>query len=93
MKPTDISQKVKNAVWERDNRRCVVCGTIYAMPNAHIIRRSHGGLGIEENIVTLCQECHRKFDEGRNHEHEIVKEKIHRYMKRLYPNLKKELKQ
>lgn len=31
-----------------------MCGSSYAMPNAHYIARAQGGLGIEENIVTLC---------------------------------------
>ena len=32
------------------------------MPNAHYISRAKGGLGIEENIVTLCLLCHRDYD-------------------------------
>ena len=65
-KATDIPQKVKQAVWERDGGRCVVCGCCRnVMPNAHFIPRSKGGLGIEENIVTLCtnlteNQCHYK---------------------------------
>lgn len=31
----------------------------------HIIYLDHiGGLGIEENIVTLCNKCHHDFDNG-----------------------------
>lgn len=63
-KACDISQKVKKAVWERDNHRCIICGSSYAMPNAHYISRAQGGLGIEENIVTLCMDCHNKYDNG-----------------------------
>ena len=32
-------------------------------PNAHFIPRSSGGLGVEENILTLCWDCHMKFDQ------------------------------
>jgi 5-methylcytosine-specific restriction endonuclease McrA len=32
------------------------------MPNAHYISRAKSGLGIPENIVTLCQKCHHDFD-------------------------------
>lgn len=60
----DISKKVKQKVWDRDNHQCIICGNPYAMPNAHYIRRSQGGLGIEENVVTLCQKCHNDFDNG-----------------------------
>ena len=61
-KACDITQAVKQRVWERDEQRCIVCGSTQAMPNAHFIPRSRGGLGIEENIVTLCQNCHFAFD-------------------------------
>lgn len=61
-KATDISQKVKETVWQRDGQRCIFCGSAYAMPNAHYIPRSHGGLGVEQNIVTACMYCHDKMD-------------------------------
>ena len=35
------------------------------IPNAHFIPRSAGGLGIEENIFTACQDCHREQDNGK----------------------------
>ena len=46
-KACDISPKVKKKVWERDNHCCIICGSPYAMPNAHYISRAQGGLGIE----------------------------------------------
>ena len=33
------------------------------MPNVHVISRSKGGLGIPENTVTGCIECHYKMDQ------------------------------
>lgn len=63
-KATRIPPGVKLAVYRRDRERCVLCGSIYGQPNAHVVRRSQGGLGVEENLVTLCPECHRAFDEG-----------------------------
>lgn len=62
-KALQISKSVKDAVWERDGHQCVLCGSHYAQPNAHYISRAQGGLGIEENIVTLCQNCHRRYDQ------------------------------
>ena len=54
-KALDISKQVKEIVFARDKGKCVVCGNSYnVMPNAHYIPRSKGGLGIEQNIVTLC---------------------------------------
>ena len=63
-KALDIPQKVKDEVWERDGHKCVICGSMYSMPNAHYISRSHGGLGIPENVVTLCLDCHDFYDNG-----------------------------
>jgi 5-methylcytosine-specific restriction endonuclease McrA len=63
-KACDISKKVKDRVWERDGGRCIICGNHQAMPNSHFIRRSQGGLGIEENIVTMCHLCHSMYDQG-----------------------------
>ena len=64
---TDIPKKVKDKVWERDHERCIYCGSRYAMPNAHaLLSRAQGGLGIEQNIVTLCLTCHSVYDKGSN---------------------------
>lgn len=95
-KACDISQKVKKKVWERDNGRCVVCGNRFnVMPNAHYISRKNGGLGIEENVVTLCTEltknkCHRKYDFGTKEEQTIIKEKIKKYLQNQYENWNEE---
>ena len=91
-KATDIPQKVKQVVWERDNHCCVICGNSYnVMPNAHYIPRSKGGLGIEQNIFTACtrlteNDCHYKFDNGTQEEREKLKEKVQEYFMSIYPN-------
>lgn len=43
-----------------------MCGKGVREENAccHLIPRSQGGMGVEKNILTLCQQCHRRFDEG-----------------------------
>ena len=95
-KATDISQKVKKVVFERDNGCCVICGNSYnVMPNAHFISRARGGLGVEENIVTLCtnltnNKCHYKYDNGTSKEREEIGEMIESYLKSIYPNWNKE---
>lgn len=75
-KATDISQKVKNIVWQRDNQRCIICENPNAMPNAHYISRAKGGLGIEQNVVTLCMKCHHDYDNGfkREENKKLIKE-------------------
>lgn len=79
-KATDISRFVKELVYERDNGCCVICGRA-GLPEAHFIRRSQGGLGVDENIVTLCRECHEAFDNG-NKEYEQI---IRNYLQSKYP--------
>ena len=92
----DITQAVKKRVWERDGGCCVVCGNNYnVMPNAHYISRARGGLGIEENIVTLCTEltpnkCHRKYDFGTAEEQEEIRFKIKEYLVGFYPDWNEE---
>ena len=95
-KATDIPQRVKKAVFLRDNGKCVICGNCKnVMPNAHYISREDGGLGIEQNIVTLCTEltenkCHRKYDFGTKEEHDYCKNIIRDYLKSIYQNWKEE---
>lgn len=95
-KACDISPKVRQTVWLRDKGRCVVCGNAYNVaPNAHYISRQRGGLGIEQNIVTLCSnftdnQCHRRFDGGTKAEREELDAKIWNYLQEHYPGLKKD---
>lgn len=78
---------VKKKVWERDRHHCIYCGNPYAMPNAHYISRAHGGLGIEENVVTLCQKCHHNFDNGKDKDvKQAIKRKIEAHLASKYPN-------
>ena len=61
-KATSISPKVKKIVWERDGHRCIFCGSPYAFPEAHVLSRAKGGLGVPQNLVTTCRNCHRAMD-------------------------------
>lgn len=89
-KATDITQQVKLEVWERDRGCCVVCGNTYnVMPNAHIVPRSKGGMGILTNVVTLCtnltpNKCHHYYDNGTKEQREAIDTKIVAYMKRKH---------
>ena len=82
----DISQKVKQKVYDRDGY-CILCGRP-GLPNSHYIARSQLGLGIEQNIVTMCQECHDKWHTSG--EQEQMKERVRSYLERLYPGFKDE---
>lgn len=83
-KATDITPKVKNEVWERDNHRCIFCGSSQAMPNLHVISRAYGGLGIPENIVTGCMDCHRLMDQSTRRKEMLKIAK--NYLKNIYPD-------
>lgn len=87
-KALDIPRKVKDNVWLRDNRCCVLCGNPQASPNAHFIARSHGGLGIEQNIVTLCAKCHREYDQTAARQY--LRAELQHYLLGKYPDWKEE---
>lgn len=82
-KATAIPASVKQTVYQRDGGRCIFCGK-NGQPVAHIVRRSRGGMGIAENIITACPSCHREFDEGKRGAEmmEIAVE----YIKGFYPD-------
>ena len=82
-KATAIPKWVKEAVEERDQHCCIICGNPRAEGNAHYIRRSQLGKGIMENVVTLCPKCHNDFDNGskRKEYGRIIKD----YLEMYYP--------
>lgn len=84
-KALQIPKEVKKAVYERDKGLCVVCGR-QGLPEAHYIPRSKGGLGIEQNIVCLCRDCHDRFDFGDGDTTEEIGEIIKRYLASRYPD-------
>lgn len=83
-KAKSISTALKMTVYKRDNGRCVYCGRP-GNPEAHFISRSKGGLGVPENIITLCRSCHRMFDQGTREEREGMREYLMEYLMSKYP--------
>lgn len=81
-KACSISPAVKAAVYERDNRRCILCDSNRGQPVAHYIARSHGGLGIEQNIFTACDDCHRCYDNS--DERPILRGRVRAYLESRY---------
>lgn len=77
----DISKKVKEKVLDRDEY-CILCGRP-GLPNSHYIPRSQLGLGIEQNIVTMCSECHDKWHTSG--EQSLMAEKVREYLEKHYP--------
>ena len=97
-KALEIPMKVKKAVAERDSCDghpcCIWCGTPaptenpLAFSNAHYISRGQSGLGIEENILTLCPGCHREYDNTT--EREVMKGVFKKYLKTKYSHWNEE---
>lgn len=60
-KTKNFSPSVKKAIFERDNWKCVRCGSyqLEKVPH-HIIFKSQGGSGDKKNGATICLDCHRE---------------------------------
>lgn len=55
----------RKAVLHRDNYTCQCCGKKNCRLEVHhIIFRSHGGTDDENNMITLCKECHKGIHNG-----------------------------
>lgn len=88
-----IPRGVKEAVAKRDSVEgwpcCIICGRPAPTSNplafscAHYISRAQGGLGIEENILTLCPGCHREYDSEKRNELRPI---LTRHLKDHYEN-------
>ena len=59
------------------------------MPNAHYIPRSQNGLGVEQNIVTLCWDCHQRYDNSVDRSK--IKDYIKKYLQSKYKDWKEEV--
>ena len=70
-KARDFDRKAKVEISLRDSIDgwpcCVFCGAAAPAPlawsNAHFISRAQLGLGIPENGLTLCPQCHHRYDQ------------------------------
>ena len=87
-KSCDITENTKRIVWERDKHRCIVCGSRIANPSCHIVPRSHLGMGVETNVVTLCNAFgnnhHFLYDSGPIEERNRIDDIIVAHMKSIY---------
>lgn len=79
----NISQKTKIIVFQRDHGQCIFCNQ-KGLPEAHVISRAHGGLGVPQNIITVCRACHDKLDNSTSRQQML--EAAKKYLKGIYPN-------
>jgi 5-methylcytosine-specific restriction endonuclease McrA len=51
-------ERLRQQVLQRDGYRCQGCGTMTNLEIHHKVSRSQAGDDSEENLITLCAECH-----------------------------------
>ena len=56
----------REAILHRDNYTCQVCGKKHVRLEVHhVIPRSKGGTDDENNLITLCEDCHEAVHNGK----------------------------
>ena len=85
-KACDIKPAVRKRVLERDGGCCILCGTPRNLQIAHFVARSEGGLGIEQNLVIACVDCHYEMDQTKKEIREPKRNEARCYLKSKYPD-------
>lgn len=79
---TGIPKHVRQEVLVRD-RRCVICGSMHQIEIHHLVERSRLGMGVDNNLVSLCRQCHRDIHNGDTGKKTFIRN----YLERLYPDI------
>ena len=59
-------QQLCREILERDGWRCQGCGAMHHLQVHHKEFRSHSGDDSEENLITLCDRCHKLAHDNEN---------------------------
>jgi 5-methylcytosine-specific restriction endonuclease McrA len=57
-------EQLRNQILRRDGWRCQSCGSMSNLEVHHKDFRSHSGDDSEENLITLCNPCHKAVHRG-----------------------------
>ena len=60
-------ENLRQQILRRDGWRCQSCGTMVNLEVHHKEFRSHSGYDSEENLITLCTQCHAGVHHNLNH--------------------------
>ena len=93
----EFSASARIKIYNRQRNECLFCLMNYEMEKAdpyelsiheimHIVPRSHGGLGIEQNGVLGCKFHHMMMDNGSSGKREEMLEICREYLRRVYPD-------
>lgn len=96
-KACEFSASVRKKIYARQKGQCLFCLMKYEMDNVeffelqfheimHVVPRSHGGLGIEQNGVLGCTYHHRLMDNGNKGLRDEMLEICREYLRRVYPD-------
>jgi len=58
-------RELHRQVLERDGWRCQTCGSLQHLQVHHLKFRSHSGSDVEQNLITLCADCHARTHQPR----------------------------
>jgi 5-methylcytosine-specific restriction endonuclease McrA len=58
-------RELHRQVLQRDGWRCQVCGSMQRLQVHHLKLRSQSGSDMEQNLITLCSECHSSVHASR----------------------------
>jgi 5-methylcytosine-specific restriction endonuclease McrA len=56
---TESYGALRQSILQRDHWRCQSCGSVVGLEVHHVQSRGRLGDDSEENLITLCRQCHR----------------------------------
>lgn len=96
-KASRFGKRARERILERD-KGCIFCQMAYHLPPEpqtifdimHIVNRSQGGLGVEENGALGCRWHHNLLDNGNKGLRAEMLQLLEKYMENVYPGWNKE---